>query len=47
MFDHTNFIRFWKWWQARPVLPAPLPRLLLADRFQPRYVRRCHVTQAI
>ena len=47
MFDHTNFIRFWKWWQARPVLPAHLPRLLLADRFQPRYVRRCHVTQAI
>ena len=29
------------------ILPPHLPRLILADRYQPRYVRRCPVTQPI
>jgi hypothetical protein len=47
MYDLTDFAQFWKWWQVHPSLPSHLPRFLLADRFQPRYVRRCPVTQAI
>lgn len=47
MLDHTNFDRFWKWWRPCPPLPAHLPRLLLASRYQPHYVRRCRVTQEI
>lgn len=38
----------WKRWSARPAaLPSHLPRLLPAGRFQPRFVRRCPVTQAV
>ncbi len=47
MYDLTDFTHFWKWWQVRPSLPPHLPRFLLANRFQPRYVRRCSVTQDI
>lgn len=37
---------FWtQFWLRNIPWPAHLPRLLLADRFQPRYVRRCPVTQ--
>lgn len=46
MLDHTNTPSFWSYFRADHVpLPAHLPRLVLADRFQPRYVQRCPVTQ--
>ncbi|HRQ42584.1 MAG TPA: transposase [Chloroflexota bacterium] len=46
MLDHTSNTSFWSYFRAGHVpLPAHLPRLALADRFQPRYVRRCPVTQ--
>ena len=46
MLDHTNNISFWSYFRAGHVpLPAHLPRLVLADRFQPRYVQCCLVTQ--
>lgn len=40
-----------KWWQkwldTQPHLPPHLPRLVLADRYQPNYVQRCEVTQQL
>lgn len=40
-----------KWWQSwlknQPHLPPYLPRLVLADRYQPNYVQRCEVTQQL
>jgi len=47
MQNHTHVPNFWKRWRHRPTLPAHLPRLLLATRHQPRYVRRCRVTQSL
>ncbi|HEY7615796.1 MAG TPA: hypothetical protein VH744_03260, partial [Terriglobales bacterium] len=44
---HTKANRPWWSWMARePILAPHLPRLLLAGRHQPRWVRRCPVTQA-
>ena len=31
----------------RPHLPSHLPRLVLHERYQPRYVRTCEVTQQL
>ena len=46
MLYHTNNTLFWSYFRAKHIpLPSHLPRLVLADRFQPRYVRRCPVTQ--
>ncbi len=45
---HINFNRFW--FPCKPpesILPSHLPRLLLAERYQPRFVRECAVTQAL
>lgn len=40
--------RFWRRQvDNRPHLPSHLPRLLLAQRYQPRYVRRCPVTREL
>jgi len=40
-----------EWWQSllknEPHLPNHLPRLVLADRYQPKYVRECAVTQQL
>lgn len=36
-----------RWLHNQPHLPAHLPRLVLHSRFQPRYVRRCEVTQQL
>ena len=40
-----------QWWQSwlkkEPHLPTHLPRLVLADRYQPKYVRECAVTQEL
>lgn len=47
MQDHTHLPHFWERWQRIPALPIHLPRLLLATKLQPRYVRRCQVTQMI
>lgn len=48
MLYHTNSTPFWTPFRRRQVfLPTHLPRLALADEFQPRYVRRCPVTQRI
>jgi len=39
---------FWKRWLAKqPLLPSHLPRLLLAEHCQPRFVRQCQVTQSL
>lgn len=46
MLYHTNNTPFWTQFRLGNIpLPAHLPRLVLADRFQPGYVRRCRVTQ--
>ena len=46
MLYHTNNSPFWSYFRSGPPpLPPHLPRLLLADRFQPRYVRQCPITQ--
>lgn len=46
MRDHFN-IPSW-WFGKKSVYLSPhLPRLLLAHRYQPRYVRRCAVTQQV
>lgn len=45
MTNHTHEDKKWKWWGRRAHLPPHLPKLVLADRYQPRYVRRCGVTQ--
>lgn len=40
--------RWWqKWLQRRPTLPPHLPRLMLADRYHPKYVQQCAVTQQL
>lgn len=45
---HTNEKRSWRpWIKPERTLPMHLPRLLLAKRYQPRFVRRCEVTQAV
>ena len=36
-----------RWLQKSPHLPAHLPRLVLADRYHPHYVRRCQTTQQL
>lgn len=36
-----------RWLRNQPHLPTHLPRLVLHDRFQPRYVRQCEVTQQL
>lgn len=47
MSNNCNTLPFWqRWLSNQPHLPAHLPRLVLTDRFQPRYVQRCPVTQA-
>lgn len=40
-------IEWQRWLHNKPVLPAHLPRLVLHERFQPRYVRNCEVTQQL
>ena len=48
MSGHFNISTIWTRWQKpAPTLPHHLPRLLLADRFQPKYVRRCQTTQTV
>jgi len=48
MCSQFNITRFWKrWTDDKPHLPSHLPRLLLADRYQPHFVRRCPVTQSL
>lgn len=42
---HTSPARLWKRWRRPPVLPAHLPRFLLKPTYQPRFVRRCQLTQ--
>jgi hypothetical protein len=45
---HNQSNRSWRFWAPpEKLLPSHLPRLLLAKRHQPRFVRRCPVTQAI
>lgn len=40
--------QWWPSWLAnQPHLPSYLPRLVLADQYQPRYVQRCEVTQQL
>jgi hypothetical protein len=45
----TNFIpTFWKrWLSSQPHLPSHLPRLLLDEQYQPRFVRQCPATQSL
>lgn len=39
---------FWKRWRSRQAhLPSHLPRLLLNQQRQPRFVRRCATTQSL
>lgn len=46
MLYHTDKAPFWvRFCSLEKSLPANLPRLLLADRYQPRYVRRCPIAQ--
>ncbi len=47
MFNHTNPFFFWKQWQSVPTLPPHLPRLILANRYHPPYVRQCELSQHI
>jgi len=46
---HINFNLPWPLLRAatEKMLPSHLPRLLLAERYQPRFVRCCEVTQAL
>jgi len=45
---HTDNPPFWtKLWFKQPARPTHLPRLTWPARFQPRYVRRCRVTQQV
>lgn len=45
---HINFNRFWfPYKPPESILPSHLPRLLLAERYQPRFVRECAVTQTL
>lgn len=44
----AGLTQWWESWSSHyPNLPSHLPRLTLADRFQPKYVRRCVVTQQL
>lgn len=36
-----------RWFRKEPQLPTHVPRLLLAQRFQPRFVQQCRVTQSL
>jgi len=48
MTIYASIPPFWKrWLSGHPHLPTHLPRLLLAARHQPRFVRRCPVTQSL
>lgn len=43
---HNQPNRSWRFWRApEKLLPTHLPRLLLSTRHQPRFVRRCPITQ--
>lgn len=44
---YTSPVRLWKRWRCPPTLPAHLPRFLLKPIYQPRFVRRCQLTQGI
>ena len=45
---HINLQLSWRpWIPPDKSLPSHLPRLLLADHYHPRFVRRCPVAQAI
>lgn len=45
---HITFNRSWRFWRSpETILPSHLPRLLLAERYQPRFVRNCEVTQTL
>lgn len=39
--------RWTSWMKTPPELPPHLPRLVLADCYQPKYVQRCEVTQQL
>ena len=48
MLYDTHKPRFWSYFRSKDNLLLPhLPRLVLADRLQPRYVRRCPLTQRV
>jgi hypothetical protein len=48
MFYHTRNRSFWIFFRSRPPhLPPHLPRLVWPDRYQPRFVRRCPITQQL
>lgn len=42
-----NIPIIWRGWKRQPELPSHLPRLVLADSYQPNYVRNCFVTQRL
>jgi hypothetical protein len=45
---HIQAIRsWWPWSTVDRTLPLHLPRLLLGTPYQPRFVRRCQLTQTI
>lgn len=45
---HINIPALWKRrFPEQPHLPTHLPRLLLAERYEPHFVRQCSVTQSI
>jgi hypothetical protein len=45
---HINFNRSWyRWTSPVKTLPSHLPRLLLAERYQPRFVRHCDLAQSL
>ena len=46
MTYHTKYRPVWtQFWQKRQSLPPHMPRLVLANCYQPRFVKRCGVTQ--
>lgn len=48
MSVHFNIPSYWQRWLSRqPHLPSHLPRLLLTRHCQPRFVRRCLLTQSL
>ena len=47
MLNHTSPFTLWKTWRKPPTLPPHLPRLLLPQKYQPRFVRQCRLTQEI
>lgn len=45
---HINIPAFWKRpFPEHPHLPTHLPRLLLAEKYEPHFVRQCPVTQSL